>query len=314
MFNNQLTGQLKLKIADIIIEARCADPGIGLATSEGIQSFLVIDGKPDCVLDVHYGFLPNIETERKLFDCGDGAWTLYSSGDKFVFHLLAGHDNPQPYRLALFEPGFERGELFILPRCQLPFTYSPISPEEEKIALDPFVYPLDELLVVNLLAQGRGLHTHALGIVHEGRGLVFCGISGAGKSTLAELWKKRQVKVLSDDRISLRKQDGRVWAYGTPWHGDARISLPEKAPLEALYFIEHGPENRIRTLSAMEIATRLMVRCFPTFYLHQGMDYTLNFISDFVQEMPCYELQFTPDESVIDEVLNHVERRMSEKR
>jgi hypothetical protein len=171
--------------------------------------------------------------------------------------------------------------------------------------LDPFAAPLDELLVVNLLALGRGIHVHALGVVHKERALVFSGVSGAGKSTLAELWKKREVKILSDDRISIRKQDRRAWAYGTPWHGDARISLPVKAPLTAIYFIEHGKENRIIPISVNEATKRLMVRCFPTFYLQGGLEYTLSFITELVQEIPCYELQFTPDQRAINEVLNH---------
>lgn len=58
MLNRQMTRQLKLKIADIIIEARCVDADIGLATSQASRPFLVSEGQPDCVLNVHYGPLP----------------------------------------------------------------------------------------------------------------------------------------------------------------------------------------------------------------------------------------------------------------
>lgn len=295
-----------MRIADIIIEARCADRDIGLKSSEGNRNFIVKDGQPDCVLNVHYGPLPDIELDKLLFDSGDGPWKLYSSGQQPVIQML-GSSQGQTYvhRLVIFDPGFEKGELFIRPECTLPVN-RPIAPEKERVALDPFLAPLDELLLVNLLALGRGIHVHALGVVYEERALVFCGVSGAGKSTLAELWKKREVKILSDDRISIRKQDGRTWAYGTPWHGDARISLAEKAPLEAIYFIVQGQENKILSLGAADIATRLMVRCFPTFYLKQAMEQTLSFITELAQEVPCYELQFTPDERAIDIVRSHV--------
>ena len=138
---------------------------------------------------------------------------------------------------------------------------------------------------------------------------MFCGVSGAGKSTLAELWKKRQAAILSDDRIAVRRRDGIIRAYGTPWHGDARVSLAESAPLGAIYFIVQGTENRVLPMSATDIATRLMVRCFPTFYLPTGMEYTLGFITELAGEVPCYELQFTPDDGAIDTVLHHVENR-----
>ncbi len=307
-FSNQLARQLKLKIADIIIEARCAGPDIGLATSQAMQRFLVKDGQPDCVIGVNYGPLPDIEMERELFTPGGGPWALYSSGQKLVFQLLANRNGETyAHRMAIFEPGFERGELFICPAFKLSVT-GPMPLEKERmVSLDPFIPPLDELVVVNLLAIERGLHIHALGIIYKGRGLVFSGVSGAGKSTMAELWKKKGVKILSDDRISLRRQDGRVWAHGTPWHGDARISLPEKAPVEAIYFIVHGQENRVLPLNTGEAASRFMVRCFPTFYLRRGMEFTLRFIDELAHTVPCYELQFTPDQRAIDEVLNHVE-------
>jgi len=308
MVNGESLRQLKLGIADIIIEARTVDRGIGLRASPTSQPFIVEEGKPDCVVDVHYGSLPDLVLEQQLFDSGNGAWVLYSSGEKLVFKLLRGHGQPEPHRLAVFQPNFNRGELFVcsdsgssIESCQRPL---------EKVSLDPFLYPLDELLIINLLAQKRGLHIHALGVVYEGQGLIFCGVSGAGKSTLAELWKERPVKILSDDRLALRQLEGRLWVYGTPWHGDAHVSLPEKVPLQALYFIEHGQENRIVPLSATEVATQLLIRCFPTFYLRQGMEYSLSFITELAREIPCYELQFTPDQRAIDEVLNHVKGGM----
>lgn len=308
MPSHQLTRQLKVKIADIIIEARCADPDIGLKIPPSRQRFLVRDGQPDCVIRVHHGPLPDIGLERELFYAEDSPWRLYSNGQKLVFQLLGHRVRTFVYRLAVFEPEFERGELFICPMSEWPVD-AWLPPEQEKVSLNPFLPPLDELLIINLLAQGRGLHIHALGVVHEGRGLVFCGFSGAGKSTLAELWKKTQVKILSDDRIALRRQNGTVWAYGTPWHGDARVSLPEQAPLEAIYFLEQGQENRILPLSAREVAMRLMGRCFSTLYLKQGMEYALRFIDELAQEIPCYELQFTPDERAVNAVLSHVESR-----
>lgn len=300
--------RLQLKIADIVVEARCADPDTLLKANPVIERFVTKGEKPDCVINVHFGSLPDIALGQQIFDSG-GPWRLYSDGQKLIFQLLASRQGQifVPI-LAVFEPSFENGELYILPQSEYPIS-GPVTREQEKVSLDPFQAPLDEVLLVNLLALRRGLHIHALGIVSEGRALVFCGVSGAGKSTLAELWKKKQVRILSDDRISIRKKDGKVWAYGTPWHGDARISLPEKAPLDAIYFIVHGKENRILPLTAGDVAIRLMVRCFPTYYLKPVMESTMKFVEELSQEVSCYELQFTPDERAVDEVLSHVENR-----
>jgi hypothetical protein len=269
------------------------------------ERFLVKGEKPDCVINVHFGSFPDLALGQPIFDSG-GPWRLYRDEEKLVFQLLASRqDQIFTSVMAIFEPEFKKGELYIHSWAELPVPNT-IPPEQDKMQLDPFQAPLDELLIVNLLALNSGLHIHALGIVNEGLGLVFSGVSGAGKSTLAELWKKRPVRILSDDRISIRKKDGKIWAYGTPWHGDARISLPEKAPLKAIYFIVHGKENRILPLGAGDAAIRLIVRSFPTYYLKQVMESTLNFVEELAEKIPCFEFQFTPDQRAIDTVLSYV--------
>ena len=96
--------------------------------------------------------------------------------------------------------------------------------------------------MIHRLSRGEGVEVHAVGISDEqGRGHLFLGHSGAGKSTTARLWIDRPgVRILSDDRIILRVREGRIWMYGTPWHGDAGIASPDCAPLDEIYLLEHG--------------------------------------------------------------------------
>jgi serine kinase of HPr protein (carbohydrate metabolism regulator) len=94
-----------------------------------------------------------------------------------------------------------------------------------------------ELLMVNYLAQERGVIIHGCGIEKNGKGILFVGESGAGKSTLAKLWDQEDgVDVLSDDRIIVRKKGEQFWMYGTPWHGDAKFASPETVRLERILF------------------------------------------------------------------------------
>jgi len=163
------------------------------------------------------------------------------------------------------------------------------------------------LVLVNFLSLGRGVDLHACGVKMGNQGILFSGVSGAGKSTIAEFWKKQDVDLLSDDRIIVRKVDGEFLMYGTPWHGDAKVSVPDKAPLKTIYFLKQSKENQAVQLNIPESTFRLIVRCFPTYYSKEGMGYTLGLVSDIVEKVPCYELQFTPDERAIDTVLCHVE-------
>ena len=101
-----------------------------------------------------------------------------------------------------------------------------------RLPLYPLQYPLDELLMVHLLARGRGVAIHGSGVVDaDGRGTLFAGQSGAGKTTMARLWLSEPgVKILSDERVVLRQEGDDVWMYGTPWHGDGRIANQGRAP------------------------------------------------------------------------------------
>jgi len=297
--------RFKISVGGIIIEY-IADDSLMLKVFKTHHGFMVKLGKPDLSIQVHYGDLPSMYLEDKLFDVSEsgGVWTLYRSKENYELTLTSPVFGPEPYRLAVFDTDFSHGDLYIRSHV----VYEEVKRENGELSCcDPVEYPLDEVIFVNLLSRGRGVDLHACGVKTGDKGIIFSGVSGAGKSTIAELWKKKEVDLLSDDRIIVRRTDDHLMMYGTPWHGDAGVSLPEKAPLKAVYFLEQSEENRAVPLQAADAAFRLMVRSFPTYYSREGMEFTLGLVSEIAQEVPCYALQFTPDERAIDTVLSHVE-------
>ncbi len=156
-----------------------------------------------------------------------GLWSAYTSltGTKFYFSTPAL--GPSPYKAAWFDPCFERGHVVLNRSCY---------PAGQQVF--PLEYPIDELVMMHRLSRGEGVEVHALGLVdRDGSGYLFLGHSGAGKSTTARLWQAEPgVRLLSDDRIILRKQNSTFWMYGTPWHGDAGVASPARAPLSAIFF------------------------------------------------------------------------------
>ncbi|MBN1260708.1 MAG: hypothetical protein JXB35_08510, partial [Anaerolineae bacterium] len=126
-----------------------------------------------------------------------------------VILLYADAARSDPDTVAIMQPDFGAGDLYV----------RRTDPAAEHAIVPP--YPLDEILVVNLLAKGRGVLLHSCAVDDDGHGTLFLGESGAGKSTTARLWSEAGVRVLNDDRVIVRQSGGRFWAYGTPWHGDA---------------------------------------------------------------------------------------------
>jgi hypothetical protein len=296
--------QFRLNIAGVIIHF-IADSSLKLLYTDYHRQFIVNEGKPDLQLKVHYGPLPPLKLEKKLFD-SEVIWAIYQSDGIYEITFKTDIFGPTPYQVALIDSRFESGDLYIRVPYSNNVTKSTMPSHDTLPCIIPITYPLDEVFMVNLLARGRGTEFHACGVSYKGQGIIFTGTSGTGKSTLGQLWQgEKDAHVLSDERIIVRKKDGRFWMYGTPWKSGARVSSPEGVPLERIFFIKHSPENYALPLKASDAASKLFVRCFPIFWDESCLNYTLGFITELAQEVPCYELQFTPDKRAVDLVLSH---------
>ncbi|MGB7845568.1 MAG: hypothetical protein WBL63_08130 [Candidatus Acidiferrum sp.] len=243
-------------------------------------------------LDITWADSLPLPTMAPSFSSG-GLWSAYVTANGTQFYFSSSASGRRPYKAAWFDPAFERGHV-VLNRSAIPAD-SPIFPLE---------YPLDELVMMHRLALGEGVEVHALGLEDEdGSGYLFLGHSGAGKSTLARLWMAQPgVHLLSDDRIIIRKHDDGFWMYGTPWHGDAGVSSPDRAPLSAIYFLEQAPTNELASLSTSTAAAELFARAFVPHYLKGGIHFTLSFLDQITRSVPCSILRFTPTQSAVEAV------------
>ncbi len=108
--------------------------------------------------------------------------------------------------------------------------------------------------------------------------------------------------MLCDERVAVRKQEGRFWVYGTPWHRKGRPSTPGPAALERLFIIEHGNENRARQIQPAEAVALLLARAYLPLWDPAGMAFSLEFLEDLCGAIPCYRLGFTPDRRAVEYV------------
>jgi hypothetical protein len=297
ILDQETSQKILLSIADLVIEATPAAPGFSLQVGPAHARFLIARGEPHLRLAYHYGRVPEI-AGNLMFDSG-GPWKWYHRDSANIIAIALPDNSEAPFRVAVLDAQLSRGEVFIQAGEQGAF--GPETGHHQRLpALDPFQYPLDEVLLMHYLARGRGVLVHACGVALDGRGLLFPGVSGAGKSTLAELWKSTSALLLSDDRIIIRPGVPGFTMYGTPWHGDARTSSPEGAPLKKIFFLEQAHGNYAQEISPADAAARLLVRCFPPFYDKAAMTFVVDLISRLAEEVPCFELGFVPDASVID--------------
>jgi hypothetical protein len=282
-----------LSIANMTIAVRCEDDRLRWTWEEPVSRFLVSPRTPDVVLDVHVGEpAPGDSQDRResgpVFDSG-AVWQLFREGDGYRIECTSEAFGDAPYKTARFDASFTRGAITMQPHVA---------------HLNPLDYPLDEVLVANILGRGRGVELHSCGVIdHAGRGHLFVGVSGAGKTTTAHLWEGASSGIVSDDRVIVREHEGAMWMFGTPWHGEAELSMPGGAPLAGVYLLVQAGANALVPLSPADAVARLFRCAFPLFHDAESLDFTLSFLERLASSVPVRELQFTRDRAVVDLVL-----------
>jgi hypothetical protein len=236
--------------------------------------------------------MPDTENLEKLFDSGQ-SWSIFRDG--------AG------YCLSLRPPAFEQP--FWLARINRDFTEATVYCSEKLVSRrngspvlsNPVSYPLDQILLMYILARRQGALLHAAGINLNGKGYIFPGKSGAGKSTITRQFAALEdAGLFSDDRIVVRKIEGDFKAYGTPWPGEAGIALNKSEPLSAIFFINHGSANQIKEITPQEALARLLPVTSIPWYDREVMDEILTFCADLISSVPVYELDFVPSIEVVE--------------
>lgn len=283
---------LNLRIGDITFALASDDPSLKLKAQGAARHFVVDPGQADVSMRAAWRDSEAAAPSEELFDSG-WLWRLYQQDGGYLFRFTSPSLGPLPYKTARFNTDFSSGELSL---------HRGYFRRDEPAY--PLEYPLDELLMVNLLAQGRGAEVHACGLRDvDGQGYLFLGQSRAGKTTTARLWQKEAgIHILSDDRIILRYLDGKMWMYGTPWHGEAELASATRTPLTQIFFLQHGQKNQALPLRADQAVARLMTCSFVPFYSPSGLDFTLAFFEQIAKSVPVSELQFVPDARAVEYV------------
>jgi hypothetical protein len=287
-----------LSVGDITLRVVADDPRLAAPPGGSLGLFCANDGRADVDIRARWTDTPSECAGRMLFDSG-AAWQLRWSGGEFVFTFQSSVFGPEPYKIARFNQTFTVGDVQL---------YRPHFEQHPSATPFPLQYPLDELLMIHLLAQGKGVEVHGCGLLDgAGRAHVFVGQSGAGKSTLARLWLDHPgVTLLSDERVVLRTDRDRIAVYGTPWQGDAHFASPLSGQLASVFFLNQGPAHAVVPTGGSRAAARLLACSFLPFHNAAAVDGTMTAVAHVTRSTPCYDLWFAPDRSVIDVLARHI--------
>ena len=298
--------KVKLKIAEIIIQMQSkfalevpADEYEKAESARRLNNFFY-QGRKGADITI------NIEIVDRLSEAGR-AEPVYN-----VYHFMDGKEN---WRLLKKGGGYvyisvikEKRQLMLVNKdFNRVSAYLLLKKDKGRVwKVEDVVYDFLQVLLIAYLAQrGKGIFTHAVGIRDlNGKGLLFAGESGCGKSATARLWHNHtRAMVLNDDRVIVRRQNGRFFIHGSPWHGafsDYLGSRIESAPLDKLFFIYHAPKNRLERIRPEKTFNYLYPSTFPVFWNKDYLENVVSFGLDLIKQVPCYRLGFVNDRKIIN--------------
>jgi hypothetical protein len=165
----------------------------------------------------------------------------------------------------------------------------------------PNPYSIDTALRVLhslLLVERGGFLLHAASAVRNHRAFIFSGLSGAGKTTISRL-APPDAALLTDEISYIRPSADCYSAFGTPFAGElAKVGENISAPIETVYLLAQGPENRIDPVAPGD-ATRALLRNV-LFFSHDAelVRRVFQSVCDFVTRVPVRRLTFRPTPDV----------------
>lgn len=172
-----------------------------------------------------------------------------------------------------------------------------------RITQCPNPYSIDTVLRIThslVLAEQGGFLLHAASAIRNNRAFLFAGVSGAGKTTMSRL-APSDATVLTDEISYVRRGcdkngDKNYVAYGTPFAGElARVGANTSAPLEALYLLVQGPENRIEPISKTDAARAIMRHVLFFAEEKELVAKVFDSVLEFVSRVHVAQLIFTPN-------------------
>jgi hypothetical protein len=248
----------------------------------------------DVEVRIHHDLngIPRVDGASRVFDSGT-AWSMYEDHEEYFVVM-----KPEVFEKPLWIARVNRDFTKVTVHCG----DERVSRKNgEAVVPNPVRYPLDQILLMHILAAREGGLFHAAGIDINGRGYIFPGKSGAGKSTITQQFAAcEHIGLLSDDRVAVRKIQGAFRAFGTPWPGEGGIAENRSVPLSGIFFVCHGSGNRIEEITPQEAVERLLPVTSIPWYDRDIVPQMLSFCEDLISHVPAYDLHFKPGHEVVD--------------
>jgi len=276
---NQFGFDFKIAIAEVVLHVFSKN---AIELEAGYVPFLAdADAEADIQVECFQG-LPEVDfaSLKLLFEAQNEEqrfYSIYQTSEGYCFVLFDQQLKDQIQQIAYLNTSFNYWKIH----------------SRTALALK---YPMGPIIMHYLTLQTDAVLMHASCAFDGKKGRMFSGFSGVGKSTISKIWADAGSQIINDDRLVIRKIDGKFYVYNTPMY---YVDMSKKAPLDAIYLIRHFPENKANRVNGALAVSKVMAFCIQNNFDKSFINKRLEFFSELCAATAIYELGFVPDSSVV---------------
>lgn len=153
------------------------------------------------------------------------------------------------------------------------------------------------------LLEHNGLMLHSSAVVVDGKAYLFTADPGTGKSTHTALWLKQfgsRAYILNDDKPAIRLEDGKWYAYGTPWSGKDDISRNCRAELAGIAVLERASDNSISRFEGVDAIFAILAQINRTKEPEHRIK-VMELMDSLITSVPIWKLKcnMEPDAAIV---------------
>ena len=178
-----------------------------------------------------------------------------------------------------------------------------ISPQFPGISEDQLHYLSTGALFYRDLLSYDGMMLHASAVIMDNQAYLFTADSGTGKSTHTSLWLQvfhDQAAILNDDKPAIRLENGKWYAYGTPWSGKHNISQNQRAVIAGVAVLQRSEHNEITQLNDFDAVYPILKQVNrPPSAEHRGK--VMELLDSLITTVPVWKLKcnMNPDAALV---------------
>lgn len=296
---------LYLEIAGFCLHFYCEEKETVIYIPEPYEPFVVENGTPDISIRVSYGLPEGLEKAPLVFKASNPdsqepvnnncLWGIHTHKGLNYVVTAEPYRHIHPYLTAYCPQESNEWTLFASEKIK----------KDGHFLLNPLAYPMGPLLLYHLALYNNAIMIHASGVEADANGFLFSGFSGVGKSTMAGLWSQTGHKVINDDRLLLRVEQGQCFMYNTPM---TYKDVPKKTKLTKAFLLKQHQSNYLTEITGTDKLMRFMAFCIQHHYNKEHIKQIMSTVRAIINCISVYELGFVPDTTVVDLLKNEFEK------